>query len=239
MGVADLALHLRRPARRAAQVPLLHVRPVAVIAPDIHVKPRVRHPAVRLIAGLFAIVVVCNLVFLLFSSDFIPTTYLKEVADVSVAILLVFLVFAFSGEAVSRIKEKYANGSLKSAIGTTSTVLFFPIFVWAMIHVFFAGPLSYVLHLTHVSGGSVGKDLTVLGADDLGGRGCRNRAILKGTSSLFWKPTLCSIPGSSVDKLRRGGVVKVRGTFTEFGAQVTYYALVEKETGLDPASLTP
>lgn len=97
-----------------------------------------------------------------------------------------------------------------------------------MTHLFFAGSLSYLLHHADAPVYSI-KVLVVLRADDFGGRGCRNRAILEGSDSLVWRPTLCKVPSYAVVKLRRGGLVKVQGVFSSYGTQARYYALAERE----------
>jgi hypothetical protein len=168
--------------------------------------------------------ILCNVIFIFSAPAFIPSARLKPLADVSaVAVALLFAVF-FSRDVVARVQgDRSFKGKLRGAF----LALFTPFFIWAMLQEFFAGPLSYLLHRFEASPSEYStRELVVVRADDFGGRRCRNRALLEGSENLIWKPTLCGIPRDAVVKLRHGGVVKVQGTFTSYGIEGHYYALV-------------
>jgi hypothetical protein len=173
---------------------------------------------------LFFLPLLCVIPFIFMASDFTPTSNLKPMADsVSVAGAVGFIVLIWPN-LIGEIRASWVEGKLKPLLQGGVLFAFTPLFGWAVLQAFFSGPLSYGLHRLSTSEVSV-RELPVARADDFGGRKCRNRVILE-DGPLFWKQVVCGLPTDAIDKLRRGGRLRVEGTFSNYGLQLSRYQIV-------------
>ncbi|MBL0917971.1 MAG: hypothetical protein IBJ14_04655 [Hydrogenophaga sp.] len=174
---------------------------------------------------LFFIPLLSVVLYVLLVSSFTQTAVLKPAADMaSIAGALFWLALAWNS-LVGDVRTGWIEGKWKLLLQSIGLFLFTPIFGWAVLQAFFAGPVSYVLHSVAGSESST-REVVVLRADDFGGRGCRNRIVLQ-NGALFWREELCGVSSDAVNQLRRGGRLRIQGTFSQYGIQLERYQVID------------
>jgi hypothetical protein len=191
-----------------------------------------RRPAsrnVQIALAVFSLLLVfvpmlCVIPYIFMAEDFTPTSNLKPMADfVSIAGAVGFIALIWPSQ-VDEIRASWTDGKVKALLYGIALFAFTPLFGWALLQAFFAGPLSYGLHRLSGPGVSI-QEFPVARADDFGGRKCRNRVILE-DGPLFWQRVVCGLPSDAVDKLRGGGRLRIEGTFSQYGLQRSRYQIV-------------
>jgi hypothetical protein len=173
---------------------------------------------------LFFLPLLCFVPFIFMASDFTPTSTLKPIADlVSLAGALGFIVLIWPS-LMGEIRASWTEGKLKPLLQSSALFALTPLFGWAVLQAFFSGPVSYGLHRLNSSEVSV-REFPAARADDFGGRKCRNRVILE-DGPLFWQQVVCGLSSDAIDKLRRGGRLRIEGTFSQYGLQLSRYQIV-------------
>lgn len=154
-------------------------------------------------------------------TGFVPTLQLKPVANVVAVISAFIYAFMLWPSTYRELSSSWTKKDIKAIIKNGAFLIFGPFMGWAMAHVFFVAPVSYSMHQMQ-SKPVTSNELKVVYADDFGGRGCRNRAVLN-NETFFWRREVCGISDAAVVKLRRGGWLNVEGTVSEYGMQVQRY----------------
>jgi hypothetical protein len=170
----------------------------------------------------FLVPAVSYIAFVLGVTGFVPTLRLKPLADAA-AVAVALMYAAMLGPLFLRqLRSGWQRKNYKSVTQSAALAGFAPFAGWCLTQVFFAAPASYALHrMQNVAVTTT--EVVALRADDLGGRRCRNRAVLN-QERFFWRRELCGISEEAVVKLRRGGRLGVQGTVTSYGMQVQRYA---------------
>ncbi len=132
---------------------------------------------------------------------------------------------------IDEIEKHWSSSHRGEAIRTAGMLLFSPIFAAAIGYKFIQGPVNYVFHVTSTSGSRIFTE-RVIGADDFGGRRCRNSARLE-NHTVLWHRTVCGISDETVTSLRRGGYIQLEGNISLYGIVATRYAVVS--TPIDSA----
>jgi hypothetical protein len=183
----------------------------------------VRIALAALSALLFFLPLLCVIPYIFLATDFTPTKDLKPLADlISGAGAIGFIVLIWPS-LVGEIRASWIEGKLKPFLQASALFAFTPVFGWAVLQIFFSGPVSYGLHRLSASEVSV-REFPVARADDFGGRRCRNRVILE-EGPMFWQQVVCGLPAEAIDKLRRGGRLHIEGTFSKYGLQLSRYKI--------------
>lgn len=179
---------------------------------------------------LFFLPLLALIPFWLLVDGFIPSIKLRQAAGLfAVFSGAVFLALLWSTQ-VQETKEHWAASRKRQAIQSLALLAYAPLLGVAIGYSFVHGPLNYVLHNMSISGQ---KQVTehVVGADDFGGKKCRNRALLE-NDRLLWQRQVCGISDDAVAKLRRGGYVQLEGSMSTYGIHVQRYAVVTANTSL-------
>jgi hypothetical protein len=173
---------------------------------------------------LFFLPLLCIIPYAFMASSFTPTSALKPVADLTSVAAAVGYIALIWPTLVGEIRASWAEGQLKPFLQASALIAFTPVFGWAVLQAFFSGPLSYGLHRLSTSEVSV-QEVHVARADDFGGRKCRNRVIIE-EGPLFWQRTVCGLSTDAIERLRRGDRLRIEGTYSRYGLQLSRYMVV-------------
>jgi hypothetical protein len=167
----------------------------------------------------------CIIPYIHLEAGFTPTDALKSTADLVSYIAALGYIAIMWPSIISDVRSNWKNRKLKQSLQGFGLLVFAPIFGWGILQGFFSGPLSYYLHKQNTSDLST-RQVAVIRADDLGGKHCRNRAIIQ-EKAIFWDIVVCGISSEAVERLRRGGQLSIEGTFSVYGMQVQRYIIVD------------
>jgi hypothetical protein len=180
---------------------------------------------------LFFVPAIGVIVFDFTVRDFVPSSKMQAPATMLGLVGAGFSTWAIARATLLQLRSAISAAQLKPAIGHGALILFAPLFGFVLLFVFFAGPVSYLLHLA-TADANAEEVRHVLYADRLGHARCRNRVILEG-HGILWNMQLCSVPDAVVESLARGGSVVTVGSVSHFGQTVRTFRV-----GALPANLS-
>jgi len=185
---------------------------------------RVKSP-LRLLQAVAALLLAGQmLVFLphmIWPENFVPSDVLQPVAFVWGLLSFSAALVIFWPSGTAELKAALGERRHGDAIGAFLFLVGGPVFFGFCMGLWFiAGPVGYHLHRMDNSAILSATTHRVQYADDFGPRSCGNRAVLVG-DRLLWPRRVCNLRSSDMEALRKGGVITVFGTVSDFGVLVS------------------
>lgn len=185
---------------------------------------RVKSP-LRLLQAVAALLLAGQmLVFLphmIWPENFVPSDVLQPVAFAWGLLSFSAALVIFWPSGTAELKAALIERRHGDAIGAFLFLVGGPVFFGFCMGLWFiAGPVGYHLHRMDNSAILSATTHRVQYADDLGPRSCGNRAVLVG-DWLLWPRRVCKLRSSDMEALRKGGVITVFGTVSDFGVLVS------------------